>query len=154
MSRDVAIGVGCRKGCSADAIEGVIYKALALVSSLPRRRESILGHREGGQVDSHRRGAGDPFEIAGLFTLIDKEGEAGLVEAANRLGLSLNFFSRDALRAQSDRVRTAAPRAQAEFDVPSVAEAAALAGAGPGSVLLVARIAEGGATCAIAGAAS
>jgi len=63
----------------------------------------------------------------------------------------VNFLSRDALRGQADRVRTAAPRAQAEFDVPSVAEAAALAGAGPGSVLLVTRIAEGGATCAIAG---
>ena len=122
MSR-IAVGVGCRKGCAADTIEGLVRRALAGI-------------------------AGDP---AGLFTLADKQGEPGLAEAALRLGLELTFLSRDALRAVSDRVLSPAPHSQAVFGVPSVAEASALAGAGPGSVLLVPRIAEGGATCAIAG---
>jgi cobalt-precorrin 5A hydrolase len=39
----------------------------------------------------------------------------------------------------------------AMFGLPSIAEAAALAGAGPSSVLLVARMSDGGASCAIAG---
>ena len=37
------------------------------------------------------------------------------------------------------------------FGLPSIAETAALAGAGPSSVLLLARMSEGGASCAIAG---
>jgi cobalamin biosynthesis protein CbiG len=119
----IAIGVGCRKGCAADAIEAVVRRALAGI-------------------------AGNP---SGLFTLADKQGEPGLAEAASRLGLELTFLSRDALRAVADRVKSPAPHAWSAFGVPSVAEASALAGAGPGSALLVSRIAEGGATCAIAG---
>jgi cobalt-precorrin 5A hydrolase len=119
----IAIGVGCRKGCSADAIEGLVRRALSGV-------------------------AGNP---SGLFTLADKRNESGLAEAATRLGLDVIFLPRDALRAVADRVQTHAPHAQASFAVPSVAEASALAGAGPGSVLLVPRIANGGATCAVAG---
>jgi cobalt-precorrin 5A hydrolase len=50
-------------------------------------------------------------------------------------------------------VQTYSPHSRCRFDVPSVAEAAALAGAGPGAVLIVPRIAQDGATCAIAGSA-
>lgn len=121
MSR-IAVGVGCRKGCAADVIEALVRRALASV-------------------------AGNP---SGLFTLIDKQDEQGLADAASRLGLELTFLSRDALRAEAGRVQSPAPHAQAAFEVPSVAEASALAGAGPGSVLLVSRITEGGATCAVA----
>jgi cobalamin biosynthesis protein CbiG len=125
MSR-IAVGVGCRKGCVADVIEGLVRHALAGV-------------------------AGNP---SGLFTLADKKGETGLAEAAMRLGLPLTFLSREALRAEAGRIQTVSPRAEAEFGVPSVAEASALAGAGPDAVLLVPRIADGGATCAIAGVAA
>jgi cobalt-precorrin 5A hydrolase len=94
----------------------------------------------------------DPAPL-GLFTLADKCGEAGLGEAAGRLGLDLIYLSREALRDKAGSILMPSPHAEAIFGVPSVAEAAALAGAGPGSVLIVARIAEGGATCAIARAA-
>ena len=123
MNGTIAIGVGCRKGCSADAIEALVRQALAGLS---------------GVVPS------------GLFTLIDKEGEVGLAEAAKHLDLPLIFLSRETLRAQAAHVQTAARHAEAAFGVPSVAEAAALAGAGPDAVLIVDRIAEGGATCAVA----
>ncbi len=110
----------------------------------------MMGHREGGEMDSPLSGNDDPFDIAGLFTLVDKQSEPGLAEAAKRLDLPLTFLSRETLRAQAVRVQTAAPHAEAAFGVPSVAEAAALAGAGPDAVLILGRIAEGGATCAVA----
>ena len=121
----IAIGVGCRKGCPAGAIEALVRQALTGVSDAP----------------------------LGLFTLADKRDEPGLAEAADRLDLSLTYLTREALRDRAGDIQTKSARAESLFGVPSVAEAAALAGAGPGSVLIVARIAEGGATCAIAGTA-
>ncbi len=123
MTSAIAIGVGCRKGCPADAIERVVREALVQA----------------------------PVASAlGLFTLVDKTGEGGLIEAADRLGLELVYLPREALRDRAAVVQTPSPRANALFGVPSVAEAAALAGAGPESVLIVPRIAGGGATCAVA----
>ena len=123
---NVVIGIGCRKNCPADAIEALTRQAL------------------------NRAPDAAPL---GMFTVIDKQGEPGLVEAASRLGLILTYLSRDALKARADDVQTRSPLAESLFGVPSVAEAAALAGAGPASVLIVPRIAANGATCAIAGVA-
>ncbi len=131
-----------------------MHTALSLVPSLPRRRESIIGQRHDRDTDLGLGANNDSFDredIAGLFTLIDKNSEAGLAEAAKRLRLTLIFLTRGTLRAEAARTQTAAPYAMAEFSVPSVAEASALAGAGPGAILIVSRIAAGGATCAIAG---
>jgi cobalt-precorrin 5A hydrolase len=125
QTMSVAIGVGCRKGCSAGTIEALVRQALAGMSDAP----------------------------LGLFTLVDKRGEPGLAKAAARLELSLIYLTREALRDREGDVRTRSARVESLFGVPSVAEAAALAGAGPGSVLILPRIAEGGATCAIAGPA-
>ena len=125
MSATFAIGVGCRKDCPAALIEAIIRQALGRVPGAGR---------------------------AGLFTIADKRGEEGLTEAARRLGLDLMFLSRDALRAQASLVSTPSVPAEGRFGVPSVAEAAALAGAGRGAALVVARIANRGATCAIASA--
>lgn len=122
----IAIGVGCRKGCPAAAIEALVRQAL------------------GGTL------GGAPAAAHGLFTISDKRGEPNLVEAAEALGLKLVFLSRDALRSVTARVATRSARVETLFGVKSVAEASALVGAGPGSALLVARIASQGATCAIA----
>ncbi len=123
MRVGIAIGVGCRLGCSADLIEAVVRQAL---ERAPKT------------------------EPLGLFTVGDKAGEPGLIEAARHLGLDLVFLTRDALRDQATFVATASIRTARLFGVPAVAEAAALAGAGAGSVLVVPRIANAGATCAIA----
>jgi cobalt-precorrin 5A hydrolase len=125
MTGPIAVGVGCRRGCRAEAIEGLVRRAL-------------------DQAPAARR--------LGLFTIRDKAGEPGLIEAAACLGLDLVFLPVDALRDQSAAVQTPSAHAERRFGVASVAEAAALAGAGAGSVLLVSRIAGQGATCAIAGA--
>ena len=119
----IAIGVGCRKGCPADTIEALVRRAL----------------------DS-----GSGVMPLGIFTIADKRGEVGLSEAAERLGLTLNFVSRDDLQSREGDVRTRSDAAQQAFSVASVAEAAALVGAGPNSILIVPRIAADGATCAIA----
>nr|WP_294523747.1 cobalamin biosynthesis protein [uncultured Rhodopila sp.] len=124
MTKQIAIGVGCRLGCAADAIVGLVRQALEQAPAAER---------------------------LGLFTIRDKAGEPGLMEAADRLGLDLVFLTRDALLEQAPSVQTSSARVESRFGVPSVAEAAALAGAGAGSVLLVKRIAGQGATCAIAG---
>jgi cobalt-precorrin 5A hydrolase len=119
----LAIGVGCRSGCPGDAIAALVRKALA------------------GLGDAH---------AAALFTSVDKQAERGITDAARALALPLVYLPRSALEAASPRASTRSERVVALFGVPSVAETAALAGAGPGSSLLVARMAAEGATCAIA----
>jgi cobalt-precorrin 5A hydrolase len=119
----IAIGVGCRMGCSAEAIEALVRRALA---DTPRDTQ------------------------LGIFTIVDKQGESGLSKAAQRLGFDLNYVPREALRSRETDIQNRSPAAERAFGVPSVAEAAALFGAGPGSVLVVPRVAADGATCAIA----
>lgn len=123
MTARIAIGIGCRRGCPAEAIETLVRQALDHV------------------------GAAVP---TGLFTLGDKAAEPGLVEAAWRLGLDVVPLPRMALQARSADIRTYSVQAERLFGVPSVAEAAALAGAGDGSKLAVPRIANLNATCAVA----
>ncbi|HEX3574249.1 MAG TPA: cobalamin biosynthesis protein [Rhodopila sp.] len=124
MSTRIAIGVGCRLGCPVEAVEALIRQALDRAPNAER---------------------------LGLFTIRDKQGEWGLITAADRLGLPLVFLSRDALLEQAPFVQTRSLRAEGLFGVPSVAEASALAGAGVGAALIVPRIASQGVTCAIAG---
>jgi cobalt-precorrin 5A hydrolase len=123
MSPKIAIGVGCRHRCPAGLIEEVVRQALSRAPAADR---------------------------LGLFTIADKREEAGLTKAAASLGLDLVILPREALREKAAFVQTRSIRTESLFGVPSVAEAAALAGAGPGSVLIFARIANKGATCAVA----
>lgn len=88
---------------------------------------------------------------ARLFTHAAKQNEPGLADAAKALGLPLVFLDGQALRQASLRAATSSPKVLALFGLPSIAETAALAGAGPSSVLIVARMSDGGASCAIAG---
>ncbi|MDR3493559.1 MAG: cobalamin biosynthesis protein [Ancalomicrobiaceae bacterium] len=123
----LAIGVGCRSGASEDAVVGLVEKAI--------ERAFELTGRSGR---------------AALFTAVAKRSEAGLAAAAVRLGLPLVFLPDEALKAMSTSAMTRSERVVQLFGVPSVAETAALAGAGHGSRLIVPRIAGDGVTCAIA----
>ena len=136
MSAVVAIGVGCRRGCEAQVIEALVRQALERV---PSSVVPVVAPLNGASIK--------------LFTIADKCDEVGLLEAAHRLGLALVLLPRAALRDQTPFVQTCSPHSRRRFDVPSVAEAAALAGAGSGAVLIVPRIALDSATCAIAGSA-
>ncbi len=79
MSARVAIGVGCRLGSSADAIEALVRHALDRAPQAER---------------------------LGIFTICDKSSEPGLIAAAHRLGLDLVFLTRDKLREQAPFVQT------------------------------------------------
>jgi cobalt-precorrin 5A hydrolase len=121
----IAIGAGCRKGCPAEEIVALIREAL---KSTPG--ETALG----------------------LFTIADKRGEPGLEQAAAALDLPLVFLDKATLQLVTGETRSCSRRVEEMYGLPSIAETAALAGAGQGAVLLVARHASAQATCAIAGA--
>jgi cobalt-precorrin 5A hydrolase len=123
----IAIGLGCRKGCAGEAIVALVRRALAAID-----------------------GAGAQ---ASLFSHADKKDEAGLRDAAQELGFPLVFLDAETLRLTSPRAATKSAKVMAIFGLPSIAETAALAGAGPSSVLLLPRMSQAGASCAIAGKA-
>jgi cobalt-precorrin 5A hydrolase len=127
MSSLIAIGVGCRRNCSGTVVTQLVSRTLlSWPRDLPRPA------------------------LRSLFTVEDKRGEAGIHEAAQALGIDLVFLSREALHEAMPRTQTRSVRAQELFGVGSVAEASALAGAGPNATLIVPRASEHDATCAIA----
>ncbi|MFC8918894.1 cobalamin biosynthesis protein [Streptomyces sp. NPDC057116] len=118
----VVVGVGAGRGVSARAVLGLIDETL--------------------------REAGLPASAVGELATVDsKAGEAGIVEAAARLGVPLRTYparelARVAVPHPSERVRAAA-------GTPSVAEAAALVGGG--ELLVPKRVSgKGRVTCALA----
>ena len=121
----IAIGIGCRKACAAGDIIALVHDTMALLPP---------GLTPGG-----------------LFSLEDKRGEPGLDAAATALDLPLTFLDRAVLALVAGEARSCSRRIEEMFGLPSVAETAALAGAGQGAVLLVPRRASSTATCAIAG---
>lgn len=124
----IAIGVGCRKCCPADDIVALVREAMAALPS----------------------GAAP----AGLFSIEAKRGDPGLEEAARRLALPLMFLDRSVLQLFVAATKTHSQRIDDMYGLPSVAETAALAGAGRGAVLIVPRLAAASVTCAIAGTGS
>jgi cobalt-precorrin 5A hydrolase len=120
----IAIGIGCRRGASRQAIAAMIGQALARVQSL-----------------------GEPTR---LYSIERKRNEPGLLAAAHELDLPLDFLSLEALRAVEDKVATRSSRSEAALGVASVSEAAALVGAGDNARLIAPRMAADGVTCAIA----
>lgn len=121
MSGRIAIGVGCRKGIATETVLSLVAMASA---GLPK--------------------------AIGLYTIEDKRGEAGLVEAADRLGLKLTFLTHAELNAMAPHTVTPSPAAEARFGLPSIAEASALAAFAGKARLIVPRQAESGVTIAIA----
>jgi cobalt-precorrin 5A hydrolase len=120
----IAIGIGCRAGASAANIVALVQRTLG---------------------DARLNGAN-----ARLFSIDTKQDEIGLIKAARLLAMPMIFLSRDALTARSADATTSSDRVQALYDLPSIAETAALAGAGEGSRLVVPRVSAGAVTCAIA----
>jgi cobalt-precorrin 5A hydrolase len=77
-----------------------------------------------------------------------KRGEQGIAAAAAALGVPLVLIPKADLAAAGARAETRSERVLALTGIPSVAEAAALAGGGPTARLILPRIAVGSATCA------
>ena len=121
----IAAGVGCRRGTPAPEIEAAIRAALA-----------------------HANITADALDV--IATIEAKSGEAGIQSAAEKLGVAVIVVSETDLQAASGRTKTRSERSLALMGVPSVAEAAALAAAGPTANLIAARLVVGTATCALA----
>lgn len=120
----IAVGVGFRKGCTAETLVELVRRALA-------------------------EAAVEPASIGALATVAEKD-RPPLRDAAARLGFDVVLCSKDAMALAGDRITIVSERAVACLGVPSVAEAAALAAAGSGARLLLPRISVRDATCAIA----
>jgi cobalt-precorrin 5A hydrolase len=125
MTGIVAAGLGCRKGCGAEEIIALVERAM------------------------ERAGLG-MNELSGLFAPAFKHAESGLGEAARRLKLPLVLIPDAVMKAAEPRAVTVSERVVALTGLGSVAETAALAGAGPTSRLVLPRLATRNATCAIA----
>jgi cobalt-precorrin 5A hydrolase len=121
----IVAGVGCRKGASAREVGAAISAALS---------------RAGLRAD-----ALDAIAAPAL-----KSGEAGIAAAASELGVPLVLVPQAELEVAGARTMTRSERVVALMGVPSAAEAAALAAAGPAARLLAPRTAVGTATCALA----
>jgi cobalt-precorrin 5A hydrolase len=119
----IVAGIGCRKGASADQIAAAIASALAGTAC-------------------------KAFDI--IAAAAAKGDEPGIAAAAQALGVTLVLVQQNELEAAGSRTLTHSERVMALMGVPSVAEAAALAAAGPSARLLAARIALGPVTCALA----
>lgn len=121
----IVAGIGCRKGATQTEIEA------ALTAALER--------------------AGRPLaKIDLIATSAAKRDEEGIAAAARARKLQVKIVSQSDLEAASARGTTWSQRVLALAGVPSVAEAAALAAAGPGARLILPRIVEGPVTCALA----
>ena len=110
-----------------------------------------FGFRAAATADSLR----DAFSRAGekadaLATAADKADGPAFRAFAEALGLPVHGVSAEAIRAQE--TQTASPASRAARETGSLAEAAALAAAGPGARLLAPRAISGDrmATCALA----
>jgi len=121
----IVAGVGCRRGAAAPDVEAAIRAALA--------RAGIAS----GDLDA-------------IATIAAKRGEAGIEAAAAKFGVTVMLVSEADLKAAASRTETRSERVLALTGVPSVAEAAALAAAGPSAHLIGPRLVIGSATCALA----
>ena len=124
----LAIGVGFRKACGQETLVGLVREARARA------------------VSDHPWLADCPAVLA---TIAEKDRPV-LHAAGAELGLEVVILPKQALDATDDRITVASEKVKACLGIPSVAEAAALAAAGPGARLIVPRMAVADATCAIA----
>lgn len=121
--RRVTLGIGCRRGVSAEEVEAAVRAALAAHGVAP------------GEV-----------RLAASADI--KRGEAGLLEACRRLDLPLLFFAGWEIRRLREDYRVSAA-AERNLDLPGVSEPCALL-AGRDSRLLGPRTVLGRVTVAVA----
>ncbi|MGE7469062.1 cobalamin biosynthesis protein [Bosea sp. NPDC003192] len=125
----ITAGIGLRPGTSEADIEACLAQTLA-AANLP------------------------PGVIERLATLASRQGEPGLTALAQAHHLTLVAIPDEALAGFEAACATRSTRISGLYGVGSVAEAAALAAAGPGATLIQPRIATARVTCALARSAA
>jgi cobalt-precorrin 5A hydrolase len=127
----IAAGVGCRSGCPPADIVAAVRHAVAATGV-------------------------DLAEVRALYSGEFKAEEVNLLRAADALDKPLVLLPAASLAAQAGAAVTRSPQVLARFELPSVAETAALAGAFELAQrrapvrLLAPRVSAGAATCALA----
>jgi cobalt-precorrin 5A hydrolase len=121
----IAAGIGLRPGTDEAAIRACLDLALNRLALVPA-------------------------DLGCLATVSARVAEPGLAALSARLGLPLVGLPDEALAGMDAGCATRSTRVVALYGVGSVAEASALAAAGPGAELILPRIALGRVTCAVA----
>jgi len=121
----IVAGIGCRRGAAAQDVEAALHAALTHAGLAAAALDAIA-------------------------TIAGKNHEPGITSVAKKIGVRVVSLPQSELQAASDRAATRSQRVLELSGVPSVAETAALAAAGPQARLLAARRIVGGATCALA----
>ena len=121
----IVAGIGCRRGAPAPDIETAIRTALTQAGIAANALDAIA-------------------------TAQAKGAEAGIAATVEKLGVRVVLVPEVELKAAGARVTTRSERVLALTGVPSVAECAALAATGAAGRLILARLAVGPATCALA----
>ena len=91
-----------------------------------------------------------PASLAALTSIDLKADEAAVHAVAAHFGIPARFFSVEELNRETPRLKNPSEIVAKEVGVPGVAEAAALAGAGPNADLIVEKTRSTRGTCAIA----
>lgn len=123
--RALAVGIGCERGTKTDEV-----CALAMAALL-----------DAGLAEA---------AVAGVYSLDLKTDEPAIHALARQLGVPARFFPADALEAETPRLANPSDAVFAEVGCHGVAEAAALAAAGPEARLIVPKRKSDHATVAIA----
>lgn len=127
IARRVALGMGAERGASAE-------------EAIPFVRETLAAARI------------DPRAVAVVVSLDKKADEAALAAVADALGVPLRVFDTEELAREEPRLAFPSETVRAAVGVAGVAEAAALAAAGPDGMLLVPKTARDRLTVALAAA--
>jgi cobalamin biosynthesis protein CbiG len=123
LSGRLSVGIGCRRGAAAEEIGALVRATLA-------ECEGRATH---------------------IFTLDEKAAHENLRQAALLLSMPLVGLPASALQDESARLSQRSDAAERRFGLPSIAEAAAMAGAGKGA-RLVALKKSASVVCAVADA--
>jgi cobalt-precorrin 5A hydrolase/precorrin-3B C17-methyltransferase len=123
--RTLAVGVGAERGCDPQQLISLVMETLA-ASGLSEQA------------------------VAGLVSIDVKADEPAVHAAGAALGVPVRFFPAALLEAETPRLATPSEVVFRRVGCHGVAEAAALAAAGPDGALIVAKTKSAGATCAIA----
>ena len=121
----LALGVGCERGTPPEELSGLVTATLA----------------------AHNLSTA---AVAGVFSLDLKADEPAVAALGRALDVPVRFFSTDRLRAESPRLQNPSEIVLREVGIAGVAEAAALAAAGPQATLVIAKTRSPRATLAVA----
>jgi cobalt-precorrin 5A hydrolase/precorrin-3B C17-methyltransferase len=121
----LALGVGCERGVAPAELEELVRTTMA--------RHDLA-----------------PDSVACVSSLSLKADEGAIHALAGSLGVPARFFSAEELAREEPRLATPSDIVRSAVGVAGVAEAAALASAGPDATLLVSKQRSARATCAVA----